>query len=473
MAVDQWMDVRQLAHHVCWGLNKVEEETSVALNIEQSNGESFPPLNMPSMPAALNGPASSVPWDLMVRTATGATGAIAQVLQQFWGLPVRVVFFGVSARMHYFWRTDDFHVSQLMLGDETSSAQEPPTALLRLSDTACSALLSQALGPRSAPQKQFSFAQLSSLEATVLNEFSRDVLSVCMKDLIRKPGRTVSAEQVHLIWLVDALNGPEQDGNAAKQPLRFKEPVEIGKIILSLPANAVRTDAISLLPSPEVPDLFFYHVLAEAKLYLGSTRMTLADLNQLEPGDMVVLEDSNHTRLALVDPQSGERLFFSTEIPYDPSLTIPYTQEFADMETQHAVSARQNLWDNLMIEVNAEFEPIKLPLKQLKQMSEGLVVEIGDVTHNKICLQVEGKVLAWGELIIVGDKFGIRVNRVESAEGGSEPTAPTGEDSAMMLPSQAAPDPEAYHHEEAASDENPDNFLNDDFDDLFDDEEDL
>lgn len=410
-------------------------------------------------------------WQPLLDVCEQVSPVLSELLHQFWGVPVRVHFFSASAKAHYFWRADDFHVSQLMLGDAPSGQEEPPMALLRLSEGTCASLLTRVLGPHPALQKAFSFKQLSPLEATVLNEFSRDVLAAFMKNLIKKPSRPLQSEQLHLIWTVELEEAPEEPGKA--RPLHFKEPLDVGKIILSLPLHAVRMEALpETEPAENVPDDFFFHVEAPARIYLGGTRLALADLNGLEADDLVVLEDSNAAHMALIEPESGEKIPFPVEIRQRSRLTIPYMQEFAEMEIQTpSPSAKQNLWDNLMIEVNAEFAPIRLPLKQLKQMSEGLVIEMGDLVHNKICLQVEGKTLAWGELIIVGDKFGVRISNVEasgnasSAESMALPTvqAHASEDQAPQI----AVSPEGA----ADSGENADTFLSDDFDD-FEDEDD-
>jgi flagellar motor switch/type III secretory pathway protein FliN len=156
------------------------------------------------------------------------------------------------------------------------------------------------------------------------------------------------------------------------------------------------------------------------------------------------------------------------EIQHQQRITIPYTQEFAMMETQ-SHSAKQSLWDNLMIEVDASFEPIKLPLKQLKQMTEGLVIEMGDLVHNRIALQVEGKTLAWGELLIVGDKFAVRINQVATNPGAEEAASHSGHVGALPADSSAALLPAAQGGiaEEAHSDQ----YLDKDFDEIADDDE--
>lgn len=75
-----------------------------------------------------------------------------------------------------------------------------------------------------------------------------------------------------------------------------------------------------------------------------------------------------------------------------------------------------NMWDTIQVEMGAEFEKVKLSLGELKQISEGLVVDIGSVYDNKIDLKVEDKIIASGELVIINDRYGVRVNEIFTEE---------------------------------------------------------
>lgn len=434
-------------------------------------------------------------WEPLLTACAQMTPRLQTLLHEFWGAPVAVSFLSASMQNQYFWRMDDFHVSQLMLGEAAlpDVQSDPPTALLRISDAACSAWLSRVLGPRPASQKAFSFTQLSPLEATILNELSRDVLALFMKHLVKKPSaKSRRAETVHLVWTT-RLEQRISPTLPADQPMQFVESFEVGKIVLSLPLNAIQLPLpphADGLPPETISDAFFDHVETPAQLWVGSTRIPLADLNQLEPDDLVVLETSRVDRMALVLPGTKARLPFALDVSRLQSIALPDVEEFAMMETQSSQNAdalRQSLWDNLMIEVSAEFEPIKLPLKQLRQMSEGLVVELGDIIDNRLCLQVEGRTLAWGELVVVGDKFAVRISQVEATASGGGTTAEAQADAAAMAPGSALAlagddDPEGgalLAADDAArlegAPDNPeqsDTFLNeDDFGDSFEDDD--
>ncbi|HEY9746148.1 MAG TPA: FliM/FliN family flagellar motor switch protein [Oculatellaceae cyanobacterium] len=388
---------------------------------------------------------SMSPWQAAVRLASEATSKLNEVIQTFWGIPTSLKLLSVSLETHYYWRQDDFHVSQLVLGDATHSQEPANTALLRISSDTCAALLRRVLGERENSRKAFDFRQMSPLETTILNDFSRDLLACLMKNLLRKSNSSVSGPPLHFLWVLQVPSNEQSDA------------FEAGKIVLSIPPACLKPVKLDNTPAGEIPDDFFFHVPMEVRIRIGQTRLPLASLPDLEPGDWVVLEESDIQRMALIDPERGEALSFPVEIAQKQKFTVPYTQELATMETQQA-EARQNLWDNLMIEVNAEFAPIKLPLKQLKQMTEGLVVEVGDLANSQIILQVEGKTLAQGELIIVGDKFGVRLTHVE----GLEQPAPM----AVAEASEAVEEPAANTEpDEADNEDDLDNFLNDSFDD--------
>jgi flagellar motor switch protein FliN len=415
----------------------------------------------------------------VVEAAVRCSPLLEDVIHEFWGVPVSVSFLAVSDQPQYFWRSDDFYVSQLQLAAAAPGQNEPPMALLRLSDTACDVLLEKVLGVReSASIPVFDFRRISPLEASILSEFSRDVLTCLRKQIIQKmDASTASGQITYLVWAMQAHSG------AMVQ--------KIGKIALSLPVEALSLAAdFELLPAPddmEVPDSFFYHVRLPMRLGLGSGRMSLSDLNQLEIDDIVVLEQSRIDRMFLLPPGSLERLSFGTdpeEMRRNVPLNLPHQQESMSMESsqqaQQSSSMRQRLWDNLMIDVSAEFSPVKLPLKHLKQMSEGLVVEMGDLLHNKVCLQVEGKTLAWGELVIVGERFAVRIREVTSETAEEEAGDVNGLLPGNFDSSSLDADMEAASERGEADDtllESPsddasvDEFLNDDFDETFDENE--
>jgi flagellar motor switch protein FliN/FliY len=240
-------------------------------------------------------------------------------------------------------------------------------------------------------------------------------------------------------------------------------PIHLPKILLSIPQYCLPplSGALSTFQptktSHSIAETVDYlkaqHIPARstATLAVGTTQLSTGDLKALEAGDLIVLEQSHYQRLALKHPALGTYLSFPitglTHWPYQlpaqvadtktiyNNSTIPITERYTSpmMMTapnastvvtsptahHHAMgwehlpeNAQHSLWDTLKVDVHAEFAPAKIPVGHLKQMSEGLIVEVADLLKNQVQLVVNGAVLAHGELVIVGDKFGVLLTNV-------------------------------------------------------------
>lgn len=81
-----------------------------------------------------------------------------------------------------------------------------------------------------------------------------------------------------------------------------------------------------------------------------------------------------------------------------------------------STSLTTNIWDNITVEIGAEFETAKITLGELKQISQGLVVDIGSIYENRVELKVENKIVAKGELVIINDRYGVKIDEVITSD---------------------------------------------------------
>ena len=75
-----------------------------------------------------------------------------------------------------------------------------------------------------------------------------------------------------------------------------------------------------------------------------------------------------------------------------------------------------NLWDSIQVDMSAEFDKVKVTLGELKSIEEGLIVDLCSVYDNKVSLKVGGKLVASGELVIINDRFGVRIEKVNDTD---------------------------------------------------------
>jgi flagellar motor switch protein FliM len=82
-----------------------------------------------------------------------------------------------------------------------------------------------------------------------------------------------------------------------------------------------------------------------------------------------------------------------------------------------------NLWDSIQVDMSAEFDKVKVPLGELKSIEDGLIVDLCSVYDNKVSLKVGGKLVASGSLVIINDRFGVRIEHVSESNPASTYTS--------------------------------------------------
>ena len=249
-------------------------------------------------------------------------------------------------------------------------------------------------------KEKFSLSDLTPLEIKILNSFSeflykrlKDVL-ISEKDLKLTEK---SEKNVSFLFLLGLKNGATSE------------------ILVTIPLD--RIDFKNLQKVKAFNDEDFRASQTIVRIQAGSSKITLEELNNLSKEDIVLLENSDSSKLVLI---SGEyRKKFNVKV--NPSLVLNIDDEEhsvtdIDNNTNNEVIMEKNLWDDIQIEINAEFEKVKMTIGELKQITQGQVVDLGSVFDNEISLFVEDKKVAKGELIIINDRYAVRLNEVLSSK---------------------------------------------------------
>ena len=136
-------------------------------------------------------------------------------------------------------------------------------------------------------------------------------------------------------------------------------------------------------------------------------------MKHLENDDVVVFDNSDIEKLTLTI--NGQDL--PVRLNPNMDLLIP---EDNDDDGGEVMSSTQNIWDSIEVEMYAEFDAVKISLGELKNIEDGLVVDLTSLYDNNVTLKVEGKPIASGSLVIVNDRYGVKINNV-IADSGETP----------------------------------------------------
>lgn len=96
--------------------------------------------------------------------------------------------------------------------------------------------------------------------------------------------------------------------------------------------------------------------------------------------------------------------------------TVAKEVTFADIEPGQGGGGSQNM-DFLLdipLEISVELGKAKITVGDLLKLSQGSVVELDKLTNQPLSIFVNKKLMAQGEVVVVNDKFGIRLMNIIS-----------------------------------------------------------
>jgi len=300
----------------------------------------------------------------------------------------------ISTNMNVLAQNDTFFVTKVKINSKND-------VYIRISQDAINVILDKVLGKNN---RRFDLTEVTELEARIITAFNDFLYESLAPNFTIEPHRRYT-EILHLTYFVKS----EISDSAAK-------------FIISVPKDILKPQEIEL-KGERFTDRDFANSFAEVDLYLGKTTFPVADIKRLDVGDIVLFEDSNSSEMTL----RCENIVQKFQIKPNEKIIVPYdTGGGGGMED----NTNTNLWDSIQVDMAAEFDKVKVTLGELKSIEEGLIVDLCSVYDNKVSLKVGGKTVASGELVIINDRFGVRIEKVNDSGSGSETpqAAPAAED---------------------------------------------
>ncbi|MBO5446540.1 FliM/FliN family flagellar motor switch protein [bacterium] len=265
----------------------------------------------------------------------------------------------------------------------------------RLTDKAISLILNKCLGES---KNKFNINKISELEAKVITSFNDFMFENIKKVLNPPPQNEIKRMNFDLIHLTFLIKEVEEYNN------------KTGKVIVTLPLALLHPEVVTST-SEKFSETNFPNSETFAKVFVGQTKFSLYDLKHLEKDDVVVFENSDIEKLSLTI--NGQEL----PVRLNPNMDLLIPE---DNDGGEAMSSTQNIWDSIEVEMYAEFDAVKISLGELKNIEDGLVVDLTSLYDNNVTLKVEGKPIASGSLVIVNDRYGVKINNV-IADSGETP----------------------------------------------------
>ena len=278
--------------------------------------------------------------------------------------------------------------------------------LLRLSSDFIRIVFHDLLGSN---QPVFDLEKITELEKKVLNGFFEYIVKGLEDYLIDENQ-------------VDKIDPLEKTNLNFVFMIKNKE-IPAGKLCVTIPLNRLQPKPVTLVNNFSYDD--FINNFAFVDIIAGCAKISLDDLKSLDKDDILVLENSDIKTMTL-KTSNLEQVF---KVNPEPSIMIDLDgdeddeSDFTEENKEYVMVDTKSVWDDIQIEVSAEFKKVKMTLGELKQISKGLVIDLGPIMNNEISLLVENKAVAKGELVIINDKYGVKINEVYASKKEEAPKA--------------------------------------------------
>ena len=258
----------------------------------------------------------------------------------------------------------------------------------RISEKAVELILDKILGRA---KNRFNLNTVTELETKIITSFNAYLYNG-FKDKINPPDpKELTRTNFDMINLTFIIKDVDPENNSA------------GKIVVTLPQTLLSPRQIITSGEKFTKDDFNRSEI-EVKIKVGTTSFSVFDIKNLEAGDLVIFENSNLRKLSLslFDEQM--------DVNINPNMNIFITEKL--QEGDNRMAENHNLWDSIAVDMHAEFDAVKITLGELKNIEQGLVVDLASLYDNKVTLRVEGKDIATGSLVIVNDRYGVKIDEI-------------------------------------------------------------
>lgn len=310
--------------------------------------------------------------------------AFSSILQEasdnFFTKNFKIEFVGLSKNINCLLNKESCFVTKIKIDEEHDM-------FFRLTEKTIDIILEKVLGKS---KNKFNINKISELEAkiiTAFNSFMFDALKPKMNKPDSKLLKRVNFDMIYMTFILKDIE---------------PESKEAGKVIVTLPLALLSPEKVEssgeTFKNTDFPESEIF-----AKVIMGKTKFSLYDIKNLEQDDVVVFENSDIHKMTL----SMQDELIDINLNPNMDLLIPQENDIGGEDM-----AAHNIWDSIEVEMNAEFDAVKITLAELKSIEDGLVVDLTSLYDNNVTLKVEGKPIASGSLVIVNDRYGVKINNV-------------------------------------------------------------
>ena len=117
-----------------------------------------------------------------------------------------------------------------------------------------------------------------------------------------------------------------------------------------------------------------------------------------------------------INKTTEEQIVSDNETIEDDKTVMVQPVQFASFEDMEQVQGPQNQNLNILLDVKlqltVELGKTELPIKKVLELTKGSIVTLNKAAGEPVELYANGKLIAYGEVVVIEDNFGLRITHI-------------------------------------------------------------
>ena len=139
------------------------------------------------------------------------------------------------------------------------------------------------------------------------------------------------------------------------------------------------------------------------------------EFKEIDMNDIVDESSDSEQMAEPFEPQAAMADEVESSGQAEPTVTVQPVQ-FASFEDLDQVQGPQNQNLNILLDVKlqltVELGRTDLPIKKVLELTKGSIVTLNKAAGEPVELYANGKLIAYGEVVVIEDNFGLRITHI-------------------------------------------------------------
>lgn len=154
---------------------------------------------------------------------------------------------------------------------------------------------------------------------------------------------------------------------------------------------------------PDKPADFWYRQPTHTWVEAGKLSLTMQELSQLQPSDILLMEHAGEANSACLRLRSDQ--FFYASINNNQLTIESGIQNMSDEINEEVI----NSIEEVPVRITFDLGDMVMPFKEIQSLNKGCVIDLNKPVSNAVTIRSLNKVIGTGELVDIDGHIGVRI----------------------------------------------------------------